>query len=416
MMLSTILDKIINTSIDKEGDILKEQGFYDFPFISGLKNIVEQNDIALQHVFKGKIRGCFLIDIKNQVMKVLGWNNLIKYYDFSWSNEKIITGTGAAVEYDICRMIVGIHRANSIFLVNTEIRRNEKSKRYKQQLISETIEKIKLRLYGSAHFRNRLLFQGEEFIYYPLPYELFAMSIKMNELVMNVGKCSQLYYGVVYNCISALSLLEDNLLGTSYPLCRGAIEMYFKLLLLVSQPESDNWYEKFRNFEIEYSCKRTYPKEFSELFEKRTCESSKGKANYLHFGWVDFIDGYHEIVNKYPYSISGICSFVKMKSDDKILGLEWLEKFYKECHAYTHGSIQTAKYPVLHYFEISIVLYYIIRETFLLLCKESNEEAIIDGHDIISMIDRDFKVLYDQYINRSIENFEKYYNLALTES
>ena len=105
-----------------------------------------------------------------------------------------------------------------------------------------------------------------------------------------------------------------------------------------------------------------------------------------------------------------------MKSDDKILGLEWLEKFYKECHAYTHGSIQTAKYPVLHYFEISIVLYYIIRETFLLLCKESNEEAIIDGHDIISMIDRDFKVLYDQYINRSIENFEKYYNLALTES
>ena len=228
-MLSTILDKIINTSIDKEGDILKEQGFYDFPFISGLKNIVEQNDIALQHVFKGKIRGCFLIDIKNQVMKVLGWNNLIKYYDFSWSNEKIITGTGAAVEYDICRMIVGIHRANSIFLVNTEIRRNEKSKRYKQQLISETIEKIKLRLYGSAHFRNRLLFQGEEFIYYPLPYELFAMSIKMNELVMNVGKCSQLYYGVVYNCISALSLLEDNLLGTSYPLCRGAIGMYFKL-------------------------------------------------------------------------------------------------------------------------------------------------------------------------------------------
>ena len=62
---------------------MKEQGFYDFPFISGLKNIVEQNDIALQHVFKGKIRGCFLIDIKNQVMKVLGWNNLIKYYDWN---------------------------------------------------------------------------------------------------------------------------------------------------------------------------------------------------------------------------------------------------------------------------------------------------------------------------------------------
>ncbi|MDE6025834.1 MAG: hypothetical protein K2G45_10320 [Lachnospiraceae bacterium] len=381
-----------------------------------LKDIVEQDNIAFTRVFKDKISGYFLIDIKNQVMKVLGLNNLKKYYDFSWSYERIITGIGEGTEYDICRMIVGIHRANSIFLTDTEVRRNEKSKRYKQQLISETIEKIKLRLYGSVYFRKKSLFRGEEFLYYPLPYELFAMSMKMNELLGNNNKCSQLYYGVVYNCLSALSLLEDNLLGTAYPLCRGAIEMYFKLLLLVSQPELSDWYEKFRMFEIKYSCNGTYPKEFSELFEKRKCESSKAKASYLHFGWVDSIDGYHEVVNERPYSVSGICSFVKIKNEDEILGLKCLEKLYKECHAYTHGSIQTAKYPVLHYFEISIMLYYIIRETFLLLCKECNVEALVDGHDIISMIDRDFKVLYDQYQNRSTENFEKYYNSASTEN
>ena len=81
-------------------------------------------------------------------------------------------------------------------------------------------------------------------------------------------------------------------------------------------------------------------------------------------------------------------------------------------HAYTHGSIQTARYPVLHYFEISIMLYLVIRQTFLLLCKEKEVEPMIDGQDIISMIDRDFDILYDQYLNRSTENFDRYYNLG----
>ena len=112
---------------------------------------------------------------------------------------------------------------------------------------------------------------------------------------------------------------------------------------------------------------------------------------------MDFIDGYHKVVKKSPYSVSGIISFLKDKNTNNNLGLEWLEDFYKSCHAYTHGSIQIARYPVLHYFEISIMLYFIIRKTFLLLCKEKKVEPMIDGQDIISMIDRDFVVLYNQY-------------------
>lgn len=37
---------------------------------------------------------------------------------------------------------------------------------------------------------------------------------------------------------------------------------------------------------------------------------------------------------------------------------------------------------------------------------------MIDGQDIISMIDRDFDILYDQYLNHSTENFDRYYNLG----
>ena len=400
-----------------EGDCMKEQNFLDFPIIMpNLKAIAEQNDSVLKRMFAGKIKGYFLIDIKNQVLKELGLNNLIKYYDFRWSDVRIITGIGEAAEYDICRMIVGIHRAHSIFLSDNEIRKNEKSRRYKQQIISETIEKIKLRLHGSAYFRKKELIQGEEFLYYPLPYELFVTLTKMNEMLMDgcIPDCWQLYYGVIYNSISALSLLEDNLLGTAYPLCRGAMEMYFKLLILAEQKELFNWYEKFRMYEVEYSCSQTYPKEFNVLFKKRICQSSNAKADYLHFGWADFIDEYHEIVEKFPYSVYGFITFLKYKNEDKILELEWLESFYRSCHAYTHGSIQIAKYPVLHYFEISIMLYFIVRETFLLLCKEKKADTMVDGHDMILMMDRDFNVLKDQYKIRSSERFEKYYNSELS--
>ncbi len=255
----------------------------------------------------------FLIDVKDQVMRALGFDDFIKYYDFRWSEERLVTGIGGAAEYDICRMIVGIHKGKSIFLSDSDIRRNEKNKKYKQQLINETIEKIKMRSYGSVHFRAKTLFKGEE---------------------------------------------------------------------------------------------------FNAMFKKRICQTTKAKADFLHFGWVDYIDGYHKVVKKSPYSVYGIISFLKDENRDENLGLDWLEDFYRSCHAYTHGSIQLARYLVLHYFEISFMLYLMIRKTFLLLCREKKTGVVIAEQDIISMIDRDFEVLYNQYQKRSTENFDKYYGLS----
>ena len=127
---------------------------------------------------------------------------------------------------------------------------------------------------------------------------------------------------------------------------------------------------------------------------------------------MDNIDRYQKVVEKSPYSVYGIITFLKEENKEKILELEWLENFYKSCHAYTHGSIQMAKYPVLHYFEISIMLYFIIRETFLLLCNEKQIQTMIGDQDIISMLDRDFNILQNQYKLRSTESFERYYNLG----
>lgn len=120
---------------------MKEQNYIGLPFMPDVRAIAEQNNVALERVFKGRIKGRFLIDIKDQVMKDLGLESLLKYYDFRWSDERMITGIGEAAEYDICRMIVGIHRAHSVFLSDDEIWKNERSRRYRQQLVLETMEK-----------------------------------------------------------------------------------------------------------------------------------------------------------------------------------------------------------------------------------------------------------------------------------
>ncbi len=394
---------------------MENQGFIPLPFMDPhtVKNIAEQNNTALKRIFGEKIRKNFLIQIKEQVLKELGFENLMRYYDFRWSDEEVVTGDGEAPEYDICRMIVGMHRAYSIFLSRQEVRENEKSDKYRKRLVSETLEKIRLRSYASTYFRRKTLFSGEEFLYYPLPYELFAVAVKMSLLLKdNYGlKHWQFYYGILHNGLSALTLLEDNLPGGAYPLCRGMIEIYVKFLLL-NRPEALSAdYEKFRMYEVEQSCcSQKYPEGFHEFFKKRSCQKAKSRADYLHFGWVDSIDGYHSMVTKIPYSVYGILTYLKCKDDDRIPELEQLEHFYKSCHAYTHGSVQTAIYPVLHYFEISIMLYYVIRSTFLQLCGELEMGNSIDGNDVISMIDRDFDVLYRQYQKRSTDNFKKYYN------
>ena len=48
-----------------------------------------------------------------------------------------------------------------------------------------------------------------------------------------------------------------------------------------------------------------------------------------------------------------------------------------------------------------------MRGTFLLMCKEKGVETLVDGNDVVSMLDRDFEVMYRQYQSRSTELFEK---------
>ena len=80
------------------------------------------------------------------------------------------------------------------------------------------------------------------------------------------------------------------------------------------------------------------------------------------------------------------------------------------CHGYTHGSAIHVRYPLLQYFEISIMLYHVITTIFNDIHKTLNIDFAPEDEVLIDILNRDFSILNDQYKKRSTENFNLYYD------
>lgn len=378
------------------------------------KNVVEQiqrkNNRSLKDLFKNDIRGSFLIEMKYRVLNELG-ESFFTLYDFSWSDEHMVTGNGPEPEYDICKHIVGVHRSNTIFFTPEEKSKKEKDENYKLQLTKQVADQIRLRAYGSAYFRSKIITLGERFNYYPIPYELFVLCMRMHSICYQKGAIgdSAYYFAKIINkAMSALTLLEDGFLSTAYLPCRTALELYVKLLVLRNFPELFEEDRKFSYYETIQTCyEQEFPDEFNQLFANRINKKEKNKIEYLHYGFVDKISDYHDIVKKKPYSFNGLLNYLKAISSSDILGVfNTIEMLHKMCHGYVHGGISESKYPLLHYFEITLMLYYVIPTTYMMFCTDYNEETCISGIDILEKIQSDSALLINQYDNRSTENFE----------
>lgn len=376
------------------------------------KSISDENNKTIKELFKDKINGSFLIKIKSEVLNKMALD-LFNYYPFQFDNKKILTGTDETPEYDICRIIVGVHRHHSIFLSEQEIRENQRNAAYQEQLVNEVIEKIRLRHFGSVFFRRKQLLLGDEFLYFPVPYELFVMCMRSICLISeNVSSFFIEYGDILKNALSSLTLMENNFLSNAYPLCRGMIEQYLKVLILKKHPENYKDYERFCNFEIEQSCcSQKYPDEFIELFDKRILSSSKNKVDYLHYGWLDNIESY-DTQSTNRYSISGIMDYLMAEADDEQYSiLNHIKPLYKMCHGYTHGSTVHVRYPLLQYFEISVMLYYVITTVFNDIYYTLNIDFVPEDKILIENLERDFSILHEQYKKRSTENFDLYYGI-----
>ena len=376
------------------------------------KSISDENNKTIKELFKDKINGSFLIKIKSEVLNKMALD-LINYYPFQFDNKKFLTGPDETPEYDICRIIVGVHRHHSIFLSEQEIRDNQRNATYQEQLVNEVIEKIRLRHFGSVFFRRKQLLLGDEFLYFPVPYELFVMCMRSICLISENASSFFVEYGdILNNALSSLTLMENNFLSNAYPLCRGMIEQYLKVLILKKHPENYKDYELFCNFEIEQSCcSQKYPDEFIKLFDKRILSSSKSKVDYLHYGWLDNIDSYNtKSTNR--YSIYGIMDYLMAEADDEQYSiLNHIKSLYKMCHGYTHGSAVHVRYPLLQYFEISVMLYYVITTVFNDIYQTLNIDFDPEDKILIENLERDFSLLQEQYKKRSTENFDLYYGI-----
>ena len=376
------------------------------------KAITDQTNQTLKALFRHKINGSFLIKIKSEVLKQLG-TELFAHYSMQFDYTRIATGINDAPEFDLCKMIVGVHQHHSIFLTEDEIRRNQKDANYQKQLVDEVIEKVRLRKNGSVFFRKQQFLLGNEFLYFPVPYEIFALCTK--SIALTNGNTSPLpvyYRSIIQSALAALTLLENNLLSNSYPLCRGMIEQYVKTLILQRHPEAQDAYTKFCGFEIDQACcSQTFPDEFIELYENRLHSFCTSKIDYLHYGWLDAITSTKGTKPK-GYSIYKIFDYLKSIADTEEMNtLYRVEHLYKMCHGYAHGSVIHVTYPLLQYFEISTMLYYVVKTVFIGIHTELGIDISSEDMSLINILDRDFNILDRQYHLRTTENFEHYYSM-----
>lgn len=381
---------------------------FQYDFVQFAQPILERSNKIFRELFKEKINGSFLIKIKGEVIKKLN-GDFLKYFPIQFDDSTIMMGTDNAPEYDICRMIVGVHRHHSIFLSDEEIRSNQRDKEYQDRIVNEVVEKIRFRQYGSVFFRQKQLLPGDEFLYFPVPYELFVMCMR-SLYIMNGNKVPIFfcYDDLLGFALSALTLLENNFLSSAYPLCRSMIELYLKILMLQKHPDASVSYGKFCGFEIEQSCcSQKYPDEFIAIYNNRRLLSAKSKSNYLHFGWLDCIENYNTKKSN-RYSIYGILEYL-MDSDEQKDSLTHIETLYKMCHGYVHGSAIHVKYPLLQYFEISSMIYYVIKPVFIDIYEKTSVSMPDEDKVLLNALERDFRKLDEQYKRRSTENFKLYY-------
>ena len=378
-----------------------------------MDNFLYEHDKALRRLFSKQIKGSFLMKMMHAVRTKMG-EDLFKYYDLQVTHEKLVTTGMDSFDYDICRHIVGVHRSNMVFVDERNRVKMENSSDYQSQLVNETIANIKLRLYGSFYFRQKSLIKGDNFLFFHLPYDLFVMSLKMSELLQSKKQHSEidsLYIAICNKAVAVLTLMEDGFFDSAYPICRGIIELYIKLLLVKLVPDSKEEMFLFSQYDLEKSClSKEYSEEFNNAFKNRINKSSRNKVDYLHYGWVDAIKDYHNIVKNQPYSINGLMEYLKNCYEEEQLSFfEHLEFLYKMCHGYAHGNIVYSKYPLLHYFEISLMIYYTLRHTFVMFCEEEKIDSCIEDCDIVAKADKDYALLFKQYLEKSTEKFEQYY-------
>ncbi len=368
-------------------------------------------DKALAKIFSKRIKESFLREMRHKVYQY--HPDFLMLFDIRFDMIQNATGTqDNQWGYEVLRNIVGIHRFNTIGKSVEERVAMEKSDSYKKELADAVYEHLKLRNYASPYLRKRQFVEGEEFIYFPVPYKLFVICMRGLQILNDFKDPYREFYVNIFNkSLAALALIEDNLLDSAYPICRGVIELYIKLLSLIDYPDALEMHNKLVCLEyIKTAQNGENPAEFEELFKNRKNKSPTNQIDYLHYGWVDKIKYFHQIEKNKPYSFNALFDFLKESAPEESKGyFEFLPILYNRCHGFAHGNLGNSGIPLVHYMDLTMILYMVLDYTFRMLCTESKNDHLVNGLDVVELLERDGEKMIHQYNRKSDEMFKTFY-------
>lgn len=381
-----------------------------FPSPDQVEKFKRMHNKQIKEMFRGKINRNFLIEMFYGVFEELcRTNEVSKIFNIGLDQQSIIKADHDSIDYEICRYIVGAHRSNTIFLSETELSNIQKNNEYKKKLKNDVLVNIRLRNYAGYYFRKKQIIAGDEFIFFNLPHDLYALCINAN---LNLNKkCDyRMFYVAIFNkALAALSLVENNFVDVAYPSCRAVIELYLKLLILKYNPNVLKDYDRFENYDIHRNvCTLEWADDFLNEYENKKYPGQKGE--YLHFGWVDHIEDYSKLVTgKYKYSISGLSQYISKKHPAVSKYYMELSNFYQICNTYAHGNRTKCIYPLNDYFMVCEMLGSIIPHVYKMLCEDIDIDEKIEGFDVLQKAEEDLKILCEQNKKKTTAEFNEYY-------
>lgn len=325
---------------------LEEQMKQMEEMMNAAKKFNEEENKALKKLFAGKIKQNFLIEIKEMIMRRPDYTNLMiaLYGALDVSAEALLQGKENS-SLDLCKFITMIHFFNTLTLNNDKRAALHDDKEYKEKLIIQVMDALKLR-------NIALMYNSKDSLegYYPLTYGIYALNnymlaqfdIKMRQQKMPKGKNgvfkSQLHFKMMNKIKAILILVDNNLIEESFNPLRSLIEL-FMIYLVLFNAESDAVNAYSKHVKLQFDYQNTNKKNEFLITNFKNIDPSINKIDYMNFGWLDYIFEYGYIDKKdRKYRISDVADLLNMlyKKERPNIG-STLYKYYSECSPLSHG-------------------------------------------------------------------------------
>ena len=374
----------------------------------------ERNKWLKKYFSNSGVKINFVIAILRTIDKEQGIN-YFKWFKLPFDVDKMVTWDYDNPDYIICKHIIGAYKSFTLFKPMEERKELENSDCFKRTLIEEVVFRLNISMYSKDMFRKKQLRDGHSFIYFSIPYYMFTICVYLLTKIDQKSMYAGLRLNILQSAFAILDLMENNIIDTAYPICRGLIETYVKYLCLIGKFDALKMRDELVDEEISHNvCGNDYSKNFEKMFDSKQ-GFTNNKLHFLHYGFVDKINDYYKVVDKNnsPYSITSMFRYLKETVQwGKKEEVEALERYYYICHTYVHGNCFN-KYLLNGYFELSDILYMIIIDIFKSVCNELKEGYTIEGMDVMKHVELAYKQLEYQKENKSTELLDEYYKESM---